>query len=50
MEEFLRSEDPEELTYITVDGDTAEAQVLDVRLDDLKKDAEVRDLELDGTP
>lgn len=50
VEEFLRSEDPEELTYITVDGDTAEAQVLDVRLDDLKKDAEVRDLELDGTP
>lgn len=49
VEEFLRSEDPEELTYITVDGDTAEAQVLDVRLDDLKKDAEVRDLELDGT-
>lgn len=50
VEEFLRSEDPEELTYITVDGDTAAAQVLDVRLDDLKKDAEVRDLELDGTP
>lgn len=49
VEEFLRSEDPKELNYYLADGEASIVQVLDVRLVDLKKDAEVQDLELDGT-